>query len=350
MSGNIFGVRYVGREAAWHQLGTVFDRPVTAVEAATLCGLDYQVHKAPLSVTIDGAQIAIPDQYALVRSATFDDDQPRVFGVCGPQYTPLQNMDLARQLDDLTATWPVETMGALGLGERVFMTLDAGDGEVHGEAIRKYFLVTDGKTPRDGLTIAFTPVRVVCQNTLTTALAAATINVELRHTGDILNRFSSVVELSTQMQRAQDALMEALNILADARITTKQAKAVLQAAYPDPKKPGAVALSEAAGGGILADGVQHAWIKQRATAHEAKADRMVAHRATTLQLFEKFNDEFPAVGGTAWAIYNAVTEYCDHREMRGGTNPMNALFGWGAAAKARAFSASMTLASGKAGR
>lgn len=39
-------------------------------------------------------------------------------------------------------------------------------------------------------------------------------------------------------------------------------------------------------------------------------------RAITVQLLNKFNDEFPQVANTSWALYQAITEHADHREGR----------------------------------
>jgi hypothetical protein len=39
---------YVGRKAAWHQLGTVMDRDVSIAEALALSGADHRVETVPV--------------------------------------------------------------------------------------------------------------------------------------------------------------------------------------------------------------------------------------------------------------------------------------------------------------
>ena len=126
MAHNLFGSRFLGRqEPAWHKLGEVFTDPISVSDAVLQAGLGYEVHLENLYVGDD--YTPIPSHKAIVRQPTDDDPQRQVFGLASNSYKIIQNTELGKILDPLAKTWPVETVGALGKGETMFLSLDAGE-------------------------------------------------------------------------------------------------------------------------------------------------------------------------------------------------------------------------------
>lgn len=120
------------QEKAWHNLGqTVEDYP-TSGEAIKHAGLDYEVTKSPLfikgkgiGINDDGSiredtAIAVPNRFATIRTDTND-----VFGVVGRDYRIVQNREAFAFFDAIVGGDDgilYETAGALGSGERIFIT------------------------------------------------------------------------------------------------------------------------------------------------------------------------------------------------------------------------------------
>src|SRR3954451_19779789 len=77
-----------------------------------------------------------------------------------------------------------ETAGALGKGERIFITAKLPDYIKVGsdDLIEKYLFLTTSHDGYGAITVAFTPVRIVCANTLNAAMRNHTNSIKIRHT------------------------------------------------------------------------------------------------------------------------------------------------------------------------
>lgn len=115
------------KQPAWHGLGQIVQDYPTSGEAIIAAGLDYTVAKAPLFAK--GADplisFAVPDQFATMRT-----DNNAVFGVVGKDYQIVQNTDAFAFFDAIVGGGDgilYETAGALGSGERIFITAKLPD-------------------------------------------------------------------------------------------------------------------------------------------------------------------------------------------------------------------------------
>src|SRR5690606_2549976 len=189
------------KEKAWHNLGQVVNEYPTSAEAIKHAGLDYEVVKSELftrgrSLTvgdsgelIEGADIAVPNYYANIRS-----DNNAVLGVVGKDYHIVQNKDAFAFFDAIVGGGDgiaYETAGALGNGERIFITaklpgyIRVGKGE---DVTEKYLFLTTSHDGSGSITAAFTPIRVVCQNTVNAALRNMSNVVRIKHTAGAKQR------------------------------------------------------------------------------------------------------------------------------------------------------------------
>ena len=346
MAHNLLGERFYGlREPAWHKLGTVSEEPITAIEAAARVGLDsIWIEKYPALVDLGGVMTSF-GQYAIVRSPTHDDPQYRVLGTCGENYGLIQHNDLARKLEPLTEEWPVETMGVLNDGATLFVALDAGSAEISGEEIRQFFLLADTKDGKTGISLHFTPVRVVCDNTLSMGKDAAIVSAQLRHTSNVEQELDWRLDIMRNLTDVADRQIAVLAQLAALDLDSDQVERILSKAYPMPRKPRKVEMSEAlsaedlerlALGGLLDA------MKQSERGWETDKRRIEERKAAARGLFDRFNDQHPQNARTGWAVYNAVVELEDYREKSGNEDPyVSALFGNRALTKARAYEAAL---------
>ncbi len=168
-------------EKAWHGLGQQVDKAMTAEEAIRLGGLDYIVEKRPLFTHTGGdAYTIIPEHFATVRM-----DTGQALGVVKGRYTIVQNKDAFGFFDSIVDKGEAifETAGALGLGEKIFVTAKLPeDMEVRGEKIEKYLILTNSHDSSTTIIVGFTSVRVVCNNTLQAALKNLDNRVSISHT------------------------------------------------------------------------------------------------------------------------------------------------------------------------
>ena len=153
-------------EAPWHKLGTKLENPATAAEAIEAAGLNYRVELVPL-FTQAGNQI--PRRQGVVRS-----DTNQILGTVGKGYTPIQNAEAFQFLDSVVADGGLRyhTAGALGQGEKIWMLAKLpGSIRVNGteDITDKFLLLHNSHDGSSCLRVHFTPIRVVCQNTLAIA-------------------------------------------------------------------------------------------------------------------------------------------------------------------------------------
>lgn len=343
MAHNIFGDRFIGkRQPAWHKLGQTFEEPITAVEAITRAGIDFEIVKMPLTYEGWGQRRAIP-QVALVRQPTTDDPDPHCIGVVSESYEFLQNRELAALIDQTVGQHlPVETAGALGKGETFFLTLDAGESEiVPTERVHNYFLVTDNRSGGQSLQIAYTPVRVVCQNTLTSGLSAATVKWGISHLAGHRAQIEADARILGAIHAAQGKITETMRQMATTKVSAETVTTILETVYVEPKMPQIVQRVQSLKDfGVELDTVAAQSLDKRIKDAMGERNRIATFRAGARTLYDKFNDEFPRVAGTGWAIYNAIVETEDFKNGFWGVEE-SLLWGERAGRKSTAFKATI---------
>lgn len=348
MTANIFGDRFFGRTGpAWHEIGTTDPNITSCVKAVKKAKLDYKIFLAPVSGQVETPMgttlVNVPNKAMILREPTVDDPEHRFFGFASPDYGIIQNVDLAKSLDVLTEDWPCETVGALGNGETVFFTLDAGDFKVRGEDMKSYFLVTDTRDGGTSMKIAFTPVRVVCQNTLVTGLRESLVTVSMEHVAGLQGALDNRLSLVKRLTAAQGATTSVFEKLAKCSLKKSDVEFVLDATYPLPPKPKkATILDDIDDDEVKLIGVLYDEASQANALWEYYCQRSSVLREGAMELFQKHNDEFKKTANTGWGLYNAVVESADFRR---GTDsiPVSAIWGARAAEKKRAFKAVVSL-------
>ena len=224
------------KEMAWHGLGTVVDA-MTSKEAIVLGGLDFEVGLKKLycmkdehsvftspegKMTWNNDRIEIPSNFA-----TYRKDRQEVFGVVGARYTPIQNTEAFSFFDSIIGEGHAkyETVGALGNGERVFITAKLPDKLVVGkDVIDQYLLLTMAHDGSGAITVMFTPVRVVCNNTLMLALEGKGNKVSIRHTKNASSRLKKAKEILGIIDYNSSALQQYYNSLAATPVSDADAK------------------------------------------------------------------------------------------------------------------------------
>ena len=311
MGATPFDNRFAERNGhAWWSANTkrLEDQDNKATTAIRVAGIDYGVIKRQLFYHNERGILTPTAQYAIERPA-FDGLEAAVLGFAGEEYQPLQNGELAEMLDPLTDEWPTETAGALGKGETVFITLNAGVAEVGGDEIRQYLFAYNSHDGNSAFKINVTPVRVVCENTCITGLKQASVTASITHTRKIRQEAQFAIDLVAQIRKAQDDTLSALRGLTKIRINEAQVSRLAAAVYPERTGGYKVKQFEAAQAGEIE-------LDDDRLAELVGAKLNVARdnkRAIELQLalhdrYEVFCEDRPEYRGTAWAAYNAVTE------------------------------------------
>ncbi|WP_159478733.1 DUF932 domain-containing protein [Dyadobacter sp. 3J3] len=229
------------KQKAWHGLGQIVQDAPSSAQAIELSGLNYEVVKTrlktfpvdvPLADVEDNTpfkEMIVPSYYATVRTDTM---QP--LGVVGKDYHIVQNRDAFSFFDSIASQNQIiyETAGGLGHGERIFITAKL-PGYIRvgaDDLIEKYIFLTNSHDGSGSITAAFTPVRVVCQNTLNAAMGNLANAVRIRHTSNAKERLLQAHKIMGLATKVAEQKQELFNRWAKVKIADKDLKRFIQIA------------------------------------------------------------------------------------------------------------------------
>jgi len=238
------------KEKAWHGLGQIISDYPTSAEAIKHAGLDYTVEKRNLFTYGDDTdpetddndvvmewRIDVPNYYATVRT-----DTEQVLGVVGNDYEVVQNVNAFEFFDAIVGGKDgilYETAGALGNnGSRIFITAKL-PGYIRvgrDDLISQYLFLTTSHDGFGSVTAAFTPIRVVCENTLNAALRHHSNCIKIRHTASAVERLKQAHTLLGVTNLLANELEEVFNHWSKIRITDNAVKRLIQIAMAPNKE------------------------------------------------------------------------------------------------------------------
>lgn len=229
------------QEKAWHGLGQIVTDYPTSAQAIKHAGLDYEVIKSPLytkasniidptdNLELGNNEVNIPNYFATIRT-----DNNTVLGVVGKDYHIVQNRKAFSFFDSIVGGTDgilYETAGALGNGERIFITaklpdyIRVGNGD---DVTEKYIFLTTSHDGSGNITAAFTPVRIVCQNTLNASLRNMSNVVRIRHTSGAKQRLENAHKVMGLANEFSNQLEDIFNNWAKVKVHDHEVKKMIQ--------------------------------------------------------------------------------------------------------------------------
>ena len=159
---------YAG-ELPWHGLGTKVSNDISVDDMMVEAGLDWNVVKVPAFASHDGVDI-YSGHDMLIRET---DGQP--LDMVKQNWHPVQNAEAFDFFREFVEAGDMEmhTAGSLQDGKRVWCLAKVKDDfTINGkDLVESYLLLTNPHMYGRAVDIRFTPIRVVCNNTLTLSLA-----------------------------------------------------------------------------------------------------------------------------------------------------------------------------------
>lgn len=226
------------KEKAWHGLGQIVSDYPTSAEALQLAGLDYQVVKKELwTMEGDNQQTAqaLKNHFATVRT-----DTNQCLGVVGKKYSIVQNIDAFEFFDSIVGGEGIqyETAGALGDGEKIFITAKLPNYIKVGreDLIEQYIFLTNSHDGSAAITAAFTPVRIVCNNTLNMAMRSMSNTVTIKHTADAKTRLNEAHKIMGISSTMSAQLETVFNKWAKVRVNDEEVKKLIALAMAPTKE------------------------------------------------------------------------------------------------------------------
>jgi len=198
---------YAG-EVPWHGLGVRVPADLHPTQMLEKAGLDWTVRKVPAYAEVAGERVAVG------RSALVRDSDDSILDVVSDDWNVLQNHEAFEFFHDFVANGDMEmhTAGSLRDGQLVWALAKVNDGFelFKGDQVDSYLLFSNPHRYGWSIDVRFTPIRVVCNNTLTLSLNTASKNfVKVSHRrqfdGDMVKETLGVAKekLATYREMAQ---------------------------------------------------------------------------------------------------------------------------------------------------
>jgi len=314
MPHEIESMTYFGK-LPWHGLGTaleeadLFDWPKASVKA----GLDWEAELVPLVTSDTGDKVA----HRAVRRQS----DGRILGVVGHKYTILQNQDafkwFAPFLEAKEAA--LHTAGSLRQGSRIWVLAKLNRDPLviaTGDEVEKYLLLSHSHDGSLAVRVGFTPVRVVCANTLAMAHGAdASKLIRVKHTKDVHQNLAAIREVINLANVEFQATAEQYKLLARKSINQADLRSYVKRV-------------------LKVQDDQDAGTRMKNIIDEiiglAEAGR---------------GNDLPSVRGTLWTAYNGVSEWLTYNRGHTQDSRLNSLwFGDGAAMNRQALETALAMA------
>ena len=279
---------YAG-EVPWHGLGKQVLPDLTPEQMLYEAGLDWSVEKVPAFAEVNGEKVAV-NKSALVRSS-----DSKVLDVVGDDWNPVQNAEAFGFFADFVSEGNMEmhTAGSLKGGQMVWALAKVKDEsfELFGnDRIDSYLLFSNPHMYGKSIDVRFTPIRVVCNNTLTLSLSKGSKNsVKVSHRTQF-----NAVQVKETMGIASSKLnqyKEMSEYISSKRFTEDTKIEYLEKLFP-----------------VLGEAKR----KERSKGAQGVLDIL------DTQPGAEYGE------GTFWQLFNGVTYYVDHEMGRSADNRMNA--------------------------
>jgi phage/plasmid-like protein (TIGR03299 family) len=296
------------QEKAWHGLGTIVEHYPNSEMALKYAGLDFTVEKRPNIHRLDeGKEVESRDSFFTYRTDTGDILGSRL----GKDYEVVQNTDAFAFFDSIVGGDGIqyETAGALGKGERIFITAKLPGYIVvdRDDLVEKYLFLTTSHDGTGAITAAFTPVRIVCNNTLTMALRDCTSRITIRHTRDARLRLETAHQVMGIANKLSHQLEDIFNHWSKVSIEDAQVRKLIRMALAPSKE-------------TLAG--QHPDTAQELSTYLLRICDTVYDYADSSS-----TQQTRAAKGTVFGAYNAITGYFQNvRNYRNPEDKMNSIF------------------------
>jgi phage/plasmid-like protein (TIGR03299 family) len=294
---------FVG-ESAWHGLGTTLpaDTNLSVYDGLVRSGMNWDVYLKPAQFTADNGETTTPlsnkgqpmNYFTMRRMLQPQDDGTtkeveEVLGCVGKRYEPLQNSQAFEWFNPFIEQGfaRLHTAGSLCEGRKVWVLAELL-GENYdiggGDKVMPFLLLSSSHDGSNAVRVGFTPIRVVCANTLAMAHNAdASKLIRLKHTKNIIRNLDNVAETVDAFRAEFNATAEQYQRLLAADINSNDIQRYINLVIAGTDDENEIAT---------------------------RSKNIIAEHV--MPLLENETNKINGMNGTLWAAYNAVTEYYTH--------------------------------------
>ncbi|RKR79971.1 phage/plasmid-like protein (TIGR03299 family) [Mucilaginibacter gracilis] len=216
----------------WQILGTKVSHCKTSAEAIQEAKLDFTVCKHPNLHALPSGNNIISDNSFF----TFRTDTEAILGdKIGADYQVVQNTEAFAFFDETIKAYgsiKFDYAGSLGFGGTTFITAKLPEHIRIGrdDLIDPYLFLSSTHDGTGSITIAFTPIRIWCSNTLNAALQNCQNAIKIRHTASAAEKLKTAHKMLGLTDQLSTELGAIFNRWSRIRISDPELKRLIQLA------------------------------------------------------------------------------------------------------------------------
>lgn len=302
----------------------------TSKEVMEAAGLDWTVAKCPLVAKMPIADNNIgfnylDKNYVDVDNifATYRTDKNIPLGIVKGKYTPVQNIDAFKFFDNAIdrnkAVW--QTAGCFDEGKRIFVSAKLPNLiNVHNDPVDNYLVFITSHDGSSGVKILLTPIRIICENTLSAAIRNASNYVSFRHTTSVHKNIDIANEILGLCDKKIDYVNQMYNEMYKSKVTDDKAEELFAK----------VILSENEFNNIKHTGhtVKQVINKNCMALQDAEISTNKANVLNNITKYYHTGIGQKQIEGTAWGVVNAISGYyCNVDNIEGSKRMDSLLYG-----------------------
>lgn len=345
---------FVVRDQAWHGLATLLQDAPTVEEGIKQANLDWDVLTCSVLVPVPLGGKAKRKQNVIAKGyhATVRASDRSVLGIVSSKYKPLQNAEAFAFFDKFLkdGTCTLESAGSLSNGKYVWILAKVVNVKAEispGDEIVVYLLLSNAHDGTRAVLVAFTPIRVVCWNTLDYAEMIADGHgkkesskaARVMHVGNVTGSLKNVQKEIHMAERRIGDIVEQSKIFRSMPIGPREYYKFLESVYSPEREEMRKELD------VVRLAVKHTSLSKEAHGMAFERMQMLEERIakpfrrdSTIQKLVALFENGPGAeyaGKTLWGAISAVTHYEEH--LRAGTNEKRLASSWfgGSTAKTR---------------
>lgn len=270
---------------AWHGLGTIVDGAFSWQDCiAQVPALNFEVSKEQLGWWDKNGEYQDVPAWGIFRT-----DNGEFLGQVGNIYTPIQikyAFEMCDALMEVENGAHYESAGVLGKGERFFVTARMSHCDFHvteGDKHESYLLFVSSHDGSLSAQAKIITTRVVCNNTLTSALREQGVAARIKHTTSAEMKLEQAKKFMSSATGNIISMEEKFRLLSTRKIEKRSMMNVLNKLF------------------------------------DVKIDDEIGTRKknTIIDILDLYadndNNTFPEQKGTAYNLLNAVTNWSDHK-------------------------------------
>lgn len=300
----------------------------TAQDVIIKAGLDWEVGKCPIFAEMN---MNPDDVDSFVHNnkmygecddvyATYRKDYNIPLGIVKGRYTIVQNIKAFNFFNNAIgkdkAVW--QTAGFFGKGERIFISAKLPKNIfVDGDPVENYLIFTTSHDGSTGVKILFSPIRVVCENTLNAAIQNSTNYVSFRHTNSVHDNIDIADEILGICDNKITMIGEYYSNMRKQAISDENAVDTFAKVILNEKEKESINLTG------------HTVMQLALRDYNAINDTEISMRKINA-ISEMYNYYHLGIGqkeilGTKWGVYNAITGYYSNIDNSTGIKRMDSI-------------------------